>query len=95
MKLPFTIFKVADDSMEPTYRNGDYILVYQWYKDPKPQDIVIFRHPTDGMILVKRIYSVKNNKMYLLGDNSVASTDSRNFGDVDLMNLFGKVIHKF
>ncbi len=44
-------------------------------------DIVVFKH--DGLEKIKRIKSISGSKLYLIGDNPTASTDSRDFGWVD------------
>ena len=93
--MPFRLFRVTDESMQPEYAEGDYVLVNQWFGNLKDDDVVIVKHPSKGMLLLKRIFSIRDNKLFVLGDNTLVSEDSRMFGDVDIANVAGKVIHKF
>ena len=54
------------------------IVLASRFRRLKPGDVVILLH--DGLEKIKRISSVGEDKVYVLGDNSGASTDSRQFG---------------
>ncbi|MDF1839157.1 MAG: nickel-type superoxide dismutase maturation protease, partial [Planctomycetota bacterium] len=77
-------FRVAGSSMEPTLLAGQSVLVdprAYLHSPPQAGDVVLLLHPLDpGMLMVKRVGSVERGKVFVLGDNSVASTDSRTFG---------------
>jgi phage repressor protein C with HTH and peptisase S24 domain len=62
--------------MLPTLRPGQ-VVVFQ-RRQPKVGDIVMVSH--DGLEKIKRIARQEHGRVYLLGDNPVNSTDSRNFG---------------
>ncbi len=94
--FPLARFRIADDSMEPALRSGDYILVNRWAyrrREPSPGDVVVFRSPEDaGQFLVKRILSGSRAEGYtVLGDNRAVSRDSRHFGAVPRDLIVGRV----
>lgn len=53
-------------------------------------DVVIVQH--GGLEKIKRIEKQQGNVLYLLGDNGVASTDSRDFGWVPAKAVVAKVV---
>jgi type IV secretory pathway protease TraF len=53
-------------------------------------DVVMFEH--DGLEKIKRVARVDGPRVYLLGDNAQASTDSRQFGWIGMESVRGKVI---
>ena len=81
--------------MERTLKEGDLVT----YKKLNPKnielkigDIVVAFHPkTKNKLIIKRIYRIYQNKFDLRGDNSLASTDSRKFGLIELDLIIGKV----
>jgi nickel-type superoxide dismutase maturation protease len=75
--------------MAPTFRPGQVVVVRQTRK-VAVGDIVMFRH--DDMEKIKRVARVETGRLYLLGDNPRASTDSRNFGWVGIEDLIGKIV---
>ena len=57
MRWPLWRVAVAERSMEPALRPGDWLLAWRGLRAPriKPGQIVIARHPADpGMLLIKR-----------------------------------------
>ena len=52
--------------------------------------VVIIRH--DGIEKIKRIMQVHPDEIYVLGDNPVASTDSRTFGWIPEDSVIAKII---
>ncbi len=94
--LLLTKFRVVGHSMEPVIRNGETILVsnfFYWFKKPKIGDIVAFRDA--GKVLIKRITKLNREKYFLEGDNKRDSLDSRKLGLVVKEKIIGKVIYKF
>jgi nickel-type superoxide dismutase maturation protease len=96
IKLIFRRFdgmRVEGDSMLPSLRSGDRVLI-----DPKatvkPGDIVLARHPYKASIrILKRLSSIgPDGRIYLSGDNPDDSTDSRSFGSISSSDVLGKVI---
>ena len=87
--------RVVGDSMEQTISEGDLIT----YKKINPKnlelevgDIVVASHPKiKSKLIIKRIYQIHQNKFDLRGDNSLSSTDSREWGLVELDLIVGKV----
>ena len=87
--------RVVGDSMEQTISEGDLIT----YKKITPKnlelevgDIVVASHPKiKNKLIIKRIYQIHQNKFDLRGDNSLSSTDSREWGLVELDLIVGKV----
>ena len=87
--------RVVGTSMEGTLKEGDLIT----YKKLNPKnidleigDIVVASHPkTKKKLIIKRIHRIYQNKFDLRGDNSDASTDSREFGLIELALIIGKV----
>jgi phage repressor protein C with HTH and peptisase S24 domain len=73
---PIGIYRVEGESMLPTYRPGDTLLGWRWFK-PKRGDIVVAH--TDRP-LIKRVTHVNIEGVFLEGDNPRRSTDSRTFG---------------
>ncbi len=93
MRFPF--FKVSDRSMEPTVKSGDYVLVSKLsyiMGKPKVHDIVILKHPSKNIFLIKRISKINGKWYFVTGDNAPVSTDSRTFGPVNQESIVGKVI---
>ncbi len=110
----FKIVIVNGHSMEPTYKDKQFILASRKIREIEKDDIVVFSISDDENI-IKRVVaqpgdvvSIKNNELYVngcklvrtkcytndteivikeneyyvLGDNRLASTDSREFGAV-------------
>lgn len=61
-----------------------------WFKDLRPHDVIIIAH--DGIEKIKRVEHVRAQEVYVLGDNAVASTDSRDFGWLPTESVRGKVL---
>ena len=81
--------------MLPTYKNGKKLLIKKkwFFCTLNKGDIVVFYHPQNKKILIKRILEKNNNEFILIGDNISKSTDSRTFGSVCKKNIIGKVIY--
>ena len=61
-------------------------------KEPKVGDIVVFIHPSQSdMILIKRLSKISDQGLWLIGDNPMHSTDSRDFGWIATDLLIGVV----
>lgn len=60
---------------------------------PLPGDIVVAYHPAQAnLLIVKRILFVEEDgRCYLHGDNTIKSSDSREFGLVSQKHIIGKV----
>lgn len=92
--LPISKFKVFGDSMLPTLTPGDDILSFNWaYIGRKPsigEVIVLNFHGRD---LVKRVSKIEADQIFVIGDNPDKSTDSRDFGTINMDQIVGKVVY--
>ncbi len=87
-------YAVEGDSMRPTLRPGDYLLVSRLARvgrSPAPGDVVVLRDPQrQGMTLVKRVEAAEAGRYFVRGDNDAASRDSRAFGPVRREGIVGR-----
>ena len=80
--------------MQPTLNDGQEVLVQPCRAKPnlQPGQLVLVRHPMKTDItMVKRFSHIENQLIYIYGDNSAASTDSRQFGGVKAELVLGYV----
>jgi len=94
--IPWT---VDGDSMEPTLRSGDRVLVDLWtYRNRPPEqgDVVLIRGP-GSVRMVKRISPTGSPPgfVYVLGDNYENSQDSRKFGPIPREAVLGRVLLRY
>jgi nickel-type superoxide dismutase maturation protease len=86
---------VSGDSMAPAYRDGDFVLVWRT-KRVRVGDVVAAHDPRQPTrVVVKRVAIQAGGRLWLLGDNAVASTDSRTFGAVSLDAVVGRVLMRY
>jgi signal peptidase I len=88
----FKMAKVSGHSMDTTLADGD-ILIINTTATPEVNDIVSVK--LDDGYVVKRIAEITDEGMYLLGDNSAVSYDSRHYGYVPVSKLDGVVVFYF
>lgn len=80
---------VAGLSMVPTLAPGERLLVR--YEGPIVLgDLVVFKH--SGQIDVKRIEHIETSGLFVLGDNELVSTDSRNYGLIAHEDVLGTIV---
>jgi phage repressor protein C with HTH and peptisase S24 domain len=96
--------------MEPTYIDGDWLLV-TWFraknsglisKDESAPFVIIKTRSTvvielerqPGIYFVKRVAKIENSKYWLSSDNP-AGTDSRTWGWVEPDEIIGKVLFRY
>ncbi|MDQ5972405.1 MAG: hypothetical protein QG553_564 [Patescibacteria group bacterium] len=89
-KLPFIIRRVSGRSMEPTFRPGKLVLIWQWSTKPTEGRIVVIKH--NGLEKIKRVQQVRSGQIFVVGDNQDHSTDSRQFGWLDQACITGRVL---
>ncbi len=68
------IYAIPSDSMEPTLRAGDHILVtpYRFGAAPRRGQVIVFRSPRDpGLFVVKRIVAVPGDVVATTGRGQV------------------------
>ena len=88
-RLPYQLVEVTGPSMVPTLRHGDWLLI-QYVKSPeavrdvvREGDVVVLRHPLQqDLLIVKRAVERRDGGWWVLGDNTFAESDSRQFGTV-------------
>jgi nickel-type superoxide dismutase maturation protease len=86
--------KVKGHSMEPALKHNQIVVASSlpyFFGKPQAGDIVVLSH---GKCIIKRIINVKENEIFVVGDNDKESTDSRNFGWLNKRKIIGKVIYK-
>lgn len=91
---------ISGPSMLPDLQPGDEILVdVRAYRRSTPHagDIVMAVRPDrESVTMVKRVQSIEaDGRLFLVGDNPAASTDSRVFGPLPPENILGRVTSKF
>ncbi len=86
-------FLVEGDSMLPTLKNGDGILIDADAKIDAG-DILLAKHPfKKSVIILKRLAEIdENGNYFLVGDNPSESTDSRTFGAISAKHILGKAV---
>ena len=78
--------------MLPSLKKGDMVFFKEYKKNKsrlKNRQIVIFNHPLKNKRLIKRINSVNQNNIEVLGDNIEFSEDSNKFGLVNNEKIIG------
>ena len=86
----FGISIVEGTSMEPGIPEGSLVIYNRLVKSYEENDIVIVQ--MEGTSILKRIDTIEEDRVYLLGDNLSESVDSRTFGWVEMEQIRGKVI---
>ncbi|CAN5149122.1 hypothetical protein BH11PAT1_BH11PAT1_0590 [soil metagenome] len=92
--LPIRKFVIQEKSMEPTYYQGDTVLVYSWFNIFKKNDIIVFADQKTEKTFIKRIKQINEGEILVEGDNKNMSIDSRHFGPIKMEQIIGRVIAK-
>jgi len=90
LSWPLFIRVISGHSMVPVLPPGTYVWATTWYKQLRVGDVVVFFH--NGKEKIKRISDIRDNELYVLGDHTESSTDSRHFGWIPKDSVRGKVI---
>lgn len=95
MRWPVSAVAVAGDSMTPTLRPGDFLIVSRSGRI-RPGDVVMARRPDfSTVLLVKRVLAREPEGWWLEGDNPLRSDDSRLFGPVPDDCVLGRVLFRY
>jgi len=94
----FAFYHIPSESMSPTLQTSDVVLIDTWtYKNHPPltNDIIIVKRTATSMVLAKRLQKTRSHneerELFIVGDNTNSSIDSRRFGWVSDDYLIGKV----
>lgn len=89
---------VAGQSMEPTLRDGDWLLVRRLGRPPRAGELVVATDPREPeRLLVKRVRSVAPDGVTVQGDHAdpARSTDSRQFGPIPWAAVVGQPVLRY
>jgi signal peptidase I len=99
------IYSIPSRSMAPTLEAGDHIAVTPYRTDtPARGDVIVFRSPANGEVVVKRIVGFPGDLMdtragrlvvpagcyFVVGDNRGDSHDSRHWGPLPAHLVLGR-----
>lgn len=85
---------VTGYSMRPVLLPGDRVLAVR--SRLRPGDLVAVRDPRDpDRVMVKRLADRTPTGAWVLGDDSSASTDSRQFGEVPWALVVGRLFYRY
>ncbi|MBI3983898.1 S26 family signal peptidase [Candidatus Microgenomates bacterium] len=91
MNFPLILYKVIGSSMSPTHQSQDFLIGWRWFR-PKVGKVVVAK--TDRLV-IKRVMKIDGDRVWLEGDNSIASTDSRHIGWIPREKVKAKIIRSF
>lgn len=95
MKFPYRLIKIVGDSMNPTYRDGQYKVATVNFT-PQVGDVMVYPSPESGEIVIKRLtqYSPVLGLCFFEGDNPdrMKTRDSRDYGWVEEKYIIAKLI---
>jgi nickel-type superoxide dismutase maturation protease len=96
VRWPLVRVKVAEPSMVPAVRSGDWLIALRT-KRIKPGQMVIARNPDEpDMLLIKRVGHRVDGGWWVESDNPYASAvDSRRFGPVPDRLVVGRVLARY
>ena len=98
MRPATLLFRVAvtGASMEPTVREGDWLLVRRLRGTLKVGEVVVAVDPREPeRLLVKRVTAIAGDQVTLVGDQPDRSTDSRHFGALPRSAIVGRPVLRY
>ena len=90
MRKLFFLRRVIGNSMTPMLRPGQLIIATTRYRQLKPGQVVVLRK--NNRELIKRIERIESGRVFVIGDNPAVSTDSRQFGWLDIATVVALVV---
>jgi nickel-type superoxide dismutase maturation protease len=85
----FVVRRVVGDSMLPTLRSGRIVIATSLCHVREGTIVIAF---LAGREVVKRVHRITASGIDLRGDNDSASSDSRQYGRVQLSDIIGRVL---
>ena len=82
--------RVVGTSMAPMLKPGQLILATPLRRRLRVGQVVVLRK--NNRELIKRIERIEHDKVFVIGDNPDASTDSRQFGWLEMSTVVARVI---
>ncbi|GAA4864126.1 nickel-type superoxide dismutase maturation protease [Kitasatospora terrestris] len=91
-RTPFGLVDISGPSMRRTLFDGDRVLVR--YGAPlRPGAVALFRHPhRRDLLVVKRAAQRRADGWWMLSDNPLVASDSREYGPVPDALVLGRVL---
>lgn len=85
------IRKVVGESMSPVLCGGQIVLATRNIKKIKNNDVLIVL--LDGREVIKRVIAIKDEFIWIEGDNKRHSADSRKYGWIPKIYAFARVVY--
>lgn len=90
-----TRVRVSGPSMQPTYHDGDRLLVWRTRRVRAGQVVVVHDPRGGDRLWVKRVSALTADGVDIRGDDPAHSTDSRHVGPVPRRLIVGRVVHRY
>lgn len=76
--------------MAPRLLHGGVVIIIRWHSRPKEGDVVVIDH--NGKEKIKRVTKIDGGRIFVTGDNRIKSTDSNDFGWLEMNMVRGKLL---